>query len=173
MIDVIVLTGPQVNWGGYIEFIKSTLDLSPTRCLDKLGYSLNDPISILASLNDLREQDFNPRNKPFDTDLLNHSFYSFAALVDYQTAEKILVKSVYLKISTLNVDRDSCILILTGTVLDWKNTLPDILNKRTTHYETKLVFSKIFTLIKSTDLKNLWRNYRIVKEDTTWSMEKL
>lgn len=161
MIKVSILAGPLINWDGFVDFVTDATGKSPTRCLDKYKINLDSPLSFLASLKNLRSQEYNPWKDNIESDLLNHSSFIFGVYCDYSIADNICGYCCHINKSLIELDRLSCILILSGTVLDWKLTLPESMLKRTAASE---VFTTIYTLFKNTDLRNLWLDYEPIKD---------
>ena len=164
MSKVTALTYPIVNWGDYISFIQEATGDSPTRCLDKHNLSLDNPFSFLFSLQSLKRPEADPWKDKLDLDLLNHCSLTFGIFTDFDTAEFILSKGIFLKASRILIGRSNSILILSGTMLNWKLTLPIYLREDSTK-EARGIFASIYTIFKQTDLRNLWSDYCTVKID--------
>ena len=165
-----ILSSPVVNWPQFVESVQGLIGKSPTRCLDQFSLDLNNPYSLLVALQSLRESDFNPWTGKIDNDFLQHITLTFFEITRYTVAEEIYSSSLYLKTSHIALNRENCLLLMIGSLLDWQFLLPDILsyNKST---EIRLIFTKIYSLFKSSDLRNLWSNYEINKlKDNTLIM---
>jgi hypothetical protein len=143
-MKVAVLAITFVNWAGFTNFIKDTFNKSPTRILDKNDLALDSPLAFLASLQGLTRE-LNPWKDTFDNHLLNHLNITVGVYCDIVQGEKLLNDIPLIKKSLIEKDRANCVLILSGTVLEWKLALtlmPEL--------------SEILTIFRGTDLRNLF-----------------
>jgi len=128
---ILPLSSQIVNWKMFIKNIQDLTGESPTRCLDKYSLDLNNPYSLLVCLQSLRTPNFDPWKDKLDDDILQHMTMTFAADTRFDVAEEIHTTCTYLNISHIILNRASCFLIMTGTLLDWKYVLPCALSCKT------------------------------------------
>jgi hypothetical protein len=157
-----VLTNTTTNWELFNEYILKTLSKNPKKIISEHNLNSTNPYSLPVSLQLLRDPNFSPWKGNLDLDLLQHIFLSLILDV----SKSILVKFsqlIFLKTSILEINQDKIILILSGTVLDWKNSVPINLQKDT-DLEVRRIFSAIYSKFRQTDFRNLWNEFDVSKD---------
>lgn len=149
---MITLIGPCFNWSEYIDLIKGITNKSPIKCLDDYDLKIDNPYSMLVSLQKLRDPNWKPWTDEPDSDLLAHFFCTFLAQIPYSQLEYLV--SSRLSYSKIDLDRNNCLIVLTGTLLDWKIMLPDLLKTKCGD-----LFREIHIKFKKTDFRFLWNNH--------------
>jgi len=161
---ITVVSVSTISWQQFVKGIQELTGKSPTRILDKYSLDLHNPFSALVVLQSLKTPLYNPWSDSFDDEILQHLSITIATDVSYTIAEDIYTLNSHLKITHVTLDRASCLLIMSGTLLDWKNVIPYML-KRNQTIEVRMVFSEVYTLFKNTDFRNLWSGYKIETEE--------
>jgi len=157
---MILLSSTTPNWSGYIKYIQDLLGNSPTRCLDKYSLDLRNPYSLPVSLQNLKTPDFNPWQDVIEDEILQHIYLTILIDTRHEISEDIYSSNTYLKISHITLDRVSCLMIMTGTLLDWRNALFSLLCKHQSN-DIRKIFAEIYNSFKQTDFRNLWKDYKL------------
>ena len=179
-MKVIPLAYSQVNWADYIALSKAVVGHSPTASLDASNIRPGDPFSYIASLEELIAFETPPREATVQaTYTLEHVSFSFIAHV--QAGDLFPLCNVpLLKVSTIEGKSDrsttNYLLILSGTLLDWKTAVPLMLQNPFATNETYIqreLFSQIFIWFKKMNLRELFDRYtEVATSDGFFRLER-
>jgi len=168
-MKVIPLAFSQVNWADFISLSKAAVGHSPTASLDARNIKPGDPFSYIAALEELIAFDTPPREAAIQaTYTLEHVSFSFIAHIDkadlFPLSNIPILKSSTIegKSNRLNTDY---LLILSGTLLEWKTAVPLMLQNPYATNETftqRELFSQIYTWFKKMNLRELFDRYNEV-----------
>ena len=146
---VIPIALTSVNWTHFMKVCQEAFGDSPTRGLDKIHMSLDNPASYLACMNMNNEPDTNlaELNNSFD-----HYSVSFLTVGDDYLIN--LLANTSLKLLTKDAKRAS-VIIATGTIKEWFVSMlidyPDI--------ELRQFFNACYVQFIQIGFKRLWANY--------------
>lgn len=140
-MEVIVLAHSFPNWKGLNKLGYTT------KSLDKAHLNLFSPLALIASLQGIKDDTYNPWKDKVEFDLQNHFTITFGVTCDKATASIILASESVTK-KSLIVDGEPSFLVLTGTLLDWRIAI--------TMMERNAVYARIAMLFRKTDLRNLF-----------------
>ena len=121
-MNVVCLSGPTVDWKSFISLIQNARGESPTRVLDKLGLALDNPYSFLTALQDQKN-----RSTVIELDTLFHASFTFGIHCENVTADELGFAESYSTKIRIDVDKRTCIIILSSSIHDYKLFIPQVL----------------------------------------------
>lgn len=149
------------HWDQLTELCKKHLDgLIPTRGLDTDGISLRDPAAFLGSIN--------LKNKPLDalreySRVNGHFYFTMFAVCDDELIQQVSINSD-LHITKKQMDNVFSVIIITGTVSDWKEYIVTTCGPDNRDWFGAREFARrILEIFKKTQLNQCFSNLKLFK----------
>ena len=156
----------KVDWETYIKVAQDFLGQSPTRGIDAAKIPTDKPIAFLKTL------DFNnrPLNVIGQEYLYHHIFFSFIGVIDTYIISQLSERS---RISVAYTERRTkSLVILSGTLKDWKDTIVYCCNKYA-DTDVRLLCNEIHNMFETAGFQEIWQEYKkIPKADGSTVLSK-
>ncbi len=158
------IIGSDVSWAELIKDIAELTGQSPSSSIDSYGFNLTDYARFVSSVDEFRaEGTRNPLKRIQDAnDILNHLHFGFL-MHGKSSLFFIMLEQTDLKITTSRIEGGR-VGIVTGTLLQWKQAVINILSGKVTA-ESKWVFSYCYDFFQSIGLQSVWADYRKSQTD--------
>jgi len=153
-MDVRPLGISQIDWRGYIDFMTEQVGRSPVHNLDVYHMTPDSIGAFMASLMDGRD----PRQiLRHEARVLNHIHLSFLICCE----DELLSEIVTWDLDTLSYEakRRKLVLILSGTIKQWKETALSVCTPGTV-YEARVIMNKCVLYMEKAGLAEVFGNYK-------------
>jgi hypothetical protein len=155
----IAITVP--NWPTFTKACEKAMGYNPTRKLDSEKLIVGTPESFLMSLDSFKNNESNIREiKNFSCKHINVSFLMILENnLYYEILENLNQNLAIIRSDNFN-DKNQVAIILTGSLLEWKNICIEA-----NHSFTLREFSyKIYELLRNGGYSNIFNDYRIIEK---------
>ena len=120
---VVPLAITRINWDAYILAIKELTGTAPTKILDEKGINITSLLSYPLIMGLDSQIDYSMLQK---TTRLNHIFCSYMI----QTSSPLEIENFNaLYTYIVSLDRKMCITVLSGTLMQWRESIHNVLKQ--------------------------------------------
>lgn len=150
-----------VNWSVLTKACEKAMGYNPTRKLDSEKLIVGSPESFLMVLDSFKNIESNVREiKNFSC---NHISISFLMILEnnlyYEVLENLNQNLAIIRSDNYN-DKNQVALILTGSLLEWKN----ICIEANYSFSLREFSYKIYELLRNGGYSNIFNDYRIIEK---------
>ncbi len=161
-----LICSPSIHWDEWIGTVYQITNRSPTRILDQSKQLKFEHQAFLESLSSFVENDtFDKAVKqvPYILDMLHFNFLIYAER-DYAVE---LNKRTTLKMIANHWSDDKSVLLLTGSLYDWRNAIISFSTKEM-NFDLRYIFNAVFLLFDQLGIKIMFDRTKIELSDQTF-----
>lgn len=154
-VEAVLITEPAIDFTSLLTVTQDALGYNIASAADSSGLQLVDTQKFLMCLAGLKDESA----KIISTNLLCHVSFGVLVIADKRDLLAILEMTSgmsFVRAETTVPDVD--ILVLTGTLLEWKNAVVSGTSE-TTAPTVRTCYSKILSLFDRDGLTSVWRGY--------------
>ena len=159
-MNVLPISQTNIDWATYLVATKNALGRSVTSYIDEKGIKTNNLFSYLLTISEFYE------SHDIDNSILRHGSFGFLVECDNETLLE-LMENTDLSINSISLYRDTRLLVVTGTLLEWRDS---VINCCSIIVSPELrALSDMFLLhLEKAGLSQLWQKYKkeIIKDKT-------
>jgi hypothetical protein len=169
-MEIYPIATSAVNWGVFTKACEKFMSYNPTRKLDSENLVVGSPESFLMALDAFKNIESDVRNlKNFSCNHVNISFLMLLENNLYYEVLENLNQNLAIIRSENFWDKNQVALILTGSLLEWKN----ICIEANYSFALREFSYKIYELLRNGGYSNIFNDYRITeKSDGSKLFEK-
>jgi hypothetical protein len=166
-MKILPLGCTQTNWIDFIALTTEVVGRSPMRSLDAANVKPGDPFSFIAALGELSSEGISPREAVWYAGaFLEHVSVSFIIHCSnrelYHINNLPLLKMSLIEGKFVTRGEDQWIMLLSGTLFDWKCVVPAMLVDATDALKREL-FNAVFIWFKKMNLRELFSDFTEVQ----------